>query len=158
MNDLCIVCKNTEPVLFADDTNLFSSGSNAISLLDGVNNDLAIIAEWLKVSKLSLNIRKHISCVSQLKIRLLHVYHYKLMGKPLLNFFNQNSWVWLLTINWVGKIIYLLCVERLLVVLGFWSRLEKYSGVNLWSVCITRSYILIWYIVIKFGDLRIKQI
>ena len=55
INDLCIVCKSTEPVLFADDTNLFSSGSNAISLRDGVNNDLAIIAEWLKVNKLSLS-------------------------------------------------------------------------------------------------------
>ena len=58
INDLCIVCKSTEPVLFADDTNLFSSGFNAISLQDGVNNDLAIIAEWLKVNKLSLNIKK----------------------------------------------------------------------------------------------------
>ena len=58
INDLCIVCKSTEPVLFADDTNLFSSGSNAISLRDGVNNDLATIAEWLKVNKLSFNIRK----------------------------------------------------------------------------------------------------
>ena len=57
-NDLCIVCKSTEPVLFADDTNLFSSGSNANSLQDGVNNDLAVIAEWLKVNKLSLNIKK----------------------------------------------------------------------------------------------------
>ena len=51
INDLCILCKNTEPVLFADDTNLFSSGSNAISLQDGVNNDLAIFAEWLKINK-----------------------------------------------------------------------------------------------------------
>ena len=58
INDLCIVCKSTEPVLFADDTNLFSSGSNAISLQDGVNNNLAIIAEWLKVNKLSLNLKK----------------------------------------------------------------------------------------------------
>ena len=65
INDLCIVCKSTEPVLFADDTNLFSSGSNAISLQDGVNNDLAIIAEWLKVNKLSLNIKKtHFMCFS----------------------------------------------------------------------------------------------
>ena len=65
LNDLCIVCKSTEPVLFADDTNLFSSGSNAISLQDGVNNDLAIIAEWLKVNKLSLNIKKtHFMCFS----------------------------------------------------------------------------------------------
>ena len=45
-------------MLFADDTNLFSSGSNAISLQDGVNNDLAIIAEWRKVNRLSLNIQK----------------------------------------------------------------------------------------------------
>ena len=65
LNDLCIVCKNTEPVLFADDTNLFSSGSNSISLQDGVNNDLAIIAEWPKVDKLSLYIKKiHFMCFS----------------------------------------------------------------------------------------------
>ena len=65
INDLCIVCKSTEPVLFADDTNLFSSGSNAISLEDGVNNDLAIIDEWLNVNKLSLNINKtHFMCFS----------------------------------------------------------------------------------------------
>ena len=65
INDLCIVCKNTEPVLFADDTNLFSSGSNAISLQDGVNDDLAIIAEWLNFNKLSLNIKTaHFMCFS----------------------------------------------------------------------------------------------
>ena len=65
ITDLCIVCKSTEPVLFADDTNLFSSGSNASSLQDGVNNDLAIIAEWLKVNKVSLNIKKtHFMCFS----------------------------------------------------------------------------------------------
>ena len=60
-NDLCIVCKITERVLFAEDTNLFSSGSNAISLQDGVNNDLAIIAEWLKINKLSLKFQKSCS-------------------------------------------------------------------------------------------------
>ena len=65
INDLCVVCKSTEPVLFADDTNLFSSGSNTSSLQDGVNNDLAIIAEWLKINKLSLNIKKtHFMCFS----------------------------------------------------------------------------------------------
>ena len=65
INDLCFVCKNTEPVLFADDTNLFSSGSSAIVLQDGVNNDFAIIAEWLNVNKLSSNIKKtHFMCFS----------------------------------------------------------------------------------------------
>ena len=52
-------------MLFADDTNLFSSGSNAICLQDGVNNDLAVIAAWLKVNKSSLNIKKtHFMCFS----------------------------------------------------------------------------------------------
>ena len=59
------MCKITEPVLFADDANLFSSGSNASSLQDGVNNDLAFIAEWLKVNKLSLDIKeKNFMCIS----------------------------------------------------------------------------------------------
>ena len=65
INDLCTVCKNTMPVLFADDTNLFSSGLDATGIQDGVNHDLAIITEWLKANKLSLNIKKtHYMCFS----------------------------------------------------------------------------------------------
>ena len=45
------MCKRTETMLFADDTSLFSGGSNAITLQDGVNDDLAIIAELPKVNK-----------------------------------------------------------------------------------------------------------
>ena len=40
-----LYAKSLNRCFFADDTNLFSSGCNAISLQDGVNNDLAIIAE-----------------------------------------------------------------------------------------------------------------
>ena len=76
-----------------------------LSLLNGSK---LINYHWIK--------RKHISCVFQLKTSLVNVYLYKLTGKPLLKLINQNSWVWLLTTNWVGKIIYHLCVERLLVV------------------------------------------
>ena len=66
---ICItVCKNTTPVLFADDTNLFSSGIDATGLQDGVNYDLAVITKCLKVNKLSLNIKKRrIICVLQKK-------------------------------------------------------------------------------------------
>ena len=53
INDLCSVCKNTIPVLFADNTNLFSSGVDATGLQDGVNHDLAVITKWLKVNKLT---------------------------------------------------------------------------------------------------------
>ena len=42
-NDLCTVCKNTTPVLFAGDTNLFSSGLGATGIQDGGNQDMASI-------------------------------------------------------------------------------------------------------------------
>ena len=63
INDLCTVCKNTMPVQLADDTNLFCSGLDATGIQDGVNHDLAIITEWPKANKLSLNIKRHITCV-----------------------------------------------------------------------------------------------
>ena len=37
-------------------------------------------------------------------------------GEAIAEVNNQNYLVWLLTVNWVGKIIYHLCVERSLVV------------------------------------------
>ena len=59
------MCKDTEPVLFADDANMFPSGFNAISLQDGVNNDLGIIVEWLNINRLSFNIKNtHFMCFS----------------------------------------------------------------------------------------------
>ena len=82
------MCKNTEPVLFADDTNLFSSGSNAISLQDGVNNDLAIIAEWLTVNKLSLNIKKtHFMCFSA-KNKVIPCISLQIDGEAIAEVFN----------------------------------------------------------------------
>ena len=48
INDLCTVCKNAIPVLFADDTNLFSSGVDATGLQDGVNHDLLLSQNGLK--------------------------------------------------------------------------------------------------------------
>ena len=58
INDLFTVCKNNIPVLFADDTNLFSSGVDATGLQDGVKYDLAIITKGFKVYKLSLDMKK----------------------------------------------------------------------------------------------------
>ena len=65
MMDTWLVDGNNESI-FADDTSLFSSGSNAISLQDGVNNDLAIIAEWLKVIQLYIQ-NTHFMCFSTKK-------------------------------------------------------------------------------------------
>ena len=58
INDLCLVCKHTSAILFADDTNLFTSGKDLKSLESTTNSELSHISLWLKVNKLSLNIKK----------------------------------------------------------------------------------------------------
>ena len=69
INDLPNVCDNTMPFLFADDTNLFISGENSQKLYEAANNDLNAIAEWLKVNRLSLNVKKtHYMVFSNTKI------------------------------------------------------------------------------------------
>ena len=45
-------------LLFADDTNLFVSGKDVIKLQQEVEMDLNRISVWLKINKLSLNIKK----------------------------------------------------------------------------------------------------
>ena len=58
INDLPNVYKSADPILFADDTNLFINGSNLIGLQTEINNELLEISTWLKINKLSLNVRK----------------------------------------------------------------------------------------------------
>ena len=68
INDLCSIYKYTTPILFADDTNLFSSGKDLKVIENRANDELSNISEWLKVNKLSLNINKtHYMIFSQKK-------------------------------------------------------------------------------------------
>ena len=58
INDLANVCKYTMPIFFADDSNLFLNGRDPADIEAKLNNELAQIAQWLKVNKLALNIDK----------------------------------------------------------------------------------------------------
>ena len=58
INDLYNVCQESVPILFADDTNLFYSGSSIDDLARRIIDELCNISTWLKVNKLSLNIKK----------------------------------------------------------------------------------------------------
>ena len=58
INDLADVCKCSLPILFADDTNLFQHGTDLSVIECEFNKELADISTWLKVNKLSLNIKK----------------------------------------------------------------------------------------------------
>jgi hypothetical protein len=45
-------------ILFADDTNLLLNDTNLTNLINKANTEIQKISEWLKVNKLSLNIKK----------------------------------------------------------------------------------------------------
>ena len=58
VNDLNKASKILQPIMFADDTNLFYSHRNIKTLFYTVNKELEHINEWFKSNKLSLNVRK----------------------------------------------------------------------------------------------------
>ena len=58
VNDLNNSTKVLDPVLFADDSNLFCSNNNIRALFETANKELSQINEWFLANKLSLNVAK----------------------------------------------------------------------------------------------------
>ena len=58
VNDLSNSTKVLDPVLFADDANLFFSDSNIRTLFEIANQELSQINDWFFANKLSLNLEK----------------------------------------------------------------------------------------------------
>ena len=58
MNDISRCSEILSIILFADDTNLFLSHKNLVTLKETMNRELSKIASWLSANKLSLNIKK----------------------------------------------------------------------------------------------------
>ena len=57
INDLYNVCSTSVPLLYADDTNLFYKGKDIDTLVRGINFELGNISTWLKINKLSSNVK-----------------------------------------------------------------------------------------------------
>ena len=58
VNDLCNASDILDPIMFADDTNLFLSHQNINILFNKFNEELQKIETWFKANKLSLNSEK----------------------------------------------------------------------------------------------------
>ena len=58
INDLQYVSKLVTPIMYADDTNLFLSGSDLRNLTATLNNELSKYMTWMSCNKLSVNITK----------------------------------------------------------------------------------------------------
>ena len=124
-NDLSTICNYMMPLLFADVTNLFSSGRDISKVQQEVEADVNKIFEWLKVNKLSLNIKRPVLLCLQIRMPLNLYWTFLLMGtrlmKPIILNFSELS----LTVNWHGRIIFPISQETLRRALGLLSRLEN---------------------------------
>ena len=58
VNDLKNASSVLDPIMFADDTNLFYAHSNIQKLFSTMNEELASINQWFTSNKLSLNAKK----------------------------------------------------------------------------------------------------
>ena len=56
INDLCKVSNIVKFILFADDTNIYSSGFDLKELCVNINKELEKLNEWFALNKLSLNV------------------------------------------------------------------------------------------------------
>ena len=62
VNDLHKVTKYLDPIMFADDKNLFYSHKNIKTLFQIVNSELKPVNEWFLANKLFLNAKKTNIC------------------------------------------------------------------------------------------------
>ena len=58
-NDLSFSSKILNPIMFANNTNLFYEHKNVIKLFATVNEELMNINDWFMANKLSLNVGKN---------------------------------------------------------------------------------------------------
>ena len=58
INDLACVSEKVFALLFADDSNMFLSGNDPDELIRTMNEEMITVVDWLKLNKLSLNLKK----------------------------------------------------------------------------------------------------
>ena len=58
INDIQHSSKLLSFILFADDSNIFFSHPDPFELLSIINSELEYVSDWLKVNKLTLNVKK----------------------------------------------------------------------------------------------------
>ena len=73
IDDLADSLKNSEASLFADDTAMYCTASTAAELQRKLNEDLALVNDWLTTHKLTLNVSKTKLMIIAGRQRLAHV-------------------------------------------------------------------------------------
>jgi hypothetical protein len=58
INDVCDILHFSTPYIYADDTALFCTGDQINEVIGLLNEDLDKISKWMKINKLTLNVKK----------------------------------------------------------------------------------------------------
>ena len=113
INDLANVCTSSFPILFADDTNLFNHGKDMFSLQATLNQELANISQWLKVNKLSLNIKRPCTWRVHERKHNLRILKLKLTMRSSLKRNLASSWECILITSLIGKCMLIMSQGKL---------------------------------------------
>ena len=113
INDLCSLCKHTAPILFADDTNLFCNGTDLQEMEKCINDKPAQISQWLKVNKLSLNVKKT-NYVLFTKSRNIPLKLNKVIDNESIGEVGRTTFLGVFIINWIGRTIFPIYLEKYL--------------------------------------------
>ena len=79
INDIVNSSEVLRFILFADDTNIFYSGSNADELFRIVNHELVHVVRWFKVNRLSVNLKKTNFVIFGNTSKLQHLNNYEVV-------------------------------------------------------------------------------
>ena len=74
INDLADVSTKLFSLLFADDSNMFITGKDANELIESMNDEIINVVDWLRVNKLSLNLKKTHFIIFQKQKARINVY------------------------------------------------------------------------------------
>ena len=130
INDLPNASKVLDPIMFADDTNLFYSHYDIKTLFNTVNEELKKLVIWFTSNKLSLNIKKtkytffHKNSVKDnipLKLPDLHIFDKTIERTSSIKFLGvmlDENITWSNHINIIEK--------KSLKILGFYTKQERF--------------------------------
>ena len=144
-------------IMFADDTNIFLSNSNIDDLQDLVNEELSHLAAWLKINKLSLNVKKtHYmvftnkrSPASTIKLEINNERIEETCKTKFLGVIIDNKLTWKEHINYIsGKIAR---------GIGIIIKARKYLNKDSYWVSTILFFTQILHIVIKYGEIHVKH-
>src|SRR3989442_476604 len=142
INDLHDCSKLLMLFLFADDTTLVFSSSNLNLLFTIVNNELQLLADWLAINKLSLNVSKT-NYILFKNNRLELVPHSLVLNGNIINRVQSATFLGLVVdehLNWRG---HALAVERKLSTANFIMRKIRYKINNITSLKLYDTLILL---------------